>query len=159
MPDVLTGRTLETSAAWPRATIHCPGAWRRRSSTAEPCLLWSIGPSVINILPLKTQVKHRVTTSPPLHYPLKFEITFCVRGVNTPPCGVPRFRSVLVPSSCTMGAFSHLSMYSSAHLCVTCFRTARNRSSWSMLSKEVTTHYPSSGPSRSSHCHPCSSSV
>ena len=85
MPDVLTGRTLETSAAWPRATIHCPGAWRRRCSTAEPCPLWSIGPSVINILPLKTQVKRRVTSSPTRHCPFKFEITFCVRGVITVP--------------------------------------------------------------------------
>ena len=25
-----------------------------------------------------------MTTSPPLHYPLKFEITFCVRGVISP---------------------------------------------------------------------------
>src|SRR6266487_3124016 len=40
----------------------------------------------------------------------------------------------MVPSSCTMGALCHLSMYNSAHLHVTCFRTARSRSSWSILS-------------------------
>src|SRR5438445_7221790 len=40
----------------------------------------------------------------------------------------------MVPSSCTMGALSHLSMYNSAHLHVMCFRTARSKSSWSMLS-------------------------
>jgi hypothetical protein len=34
-------------------------------------------------------------------------------------------------------------MYSNTHLHVTCFRTARSKSSWSMLSKETTTHYPS----------------
>src|SRR6516225_924795 len=62
------------------------------------------------------------------------KITFCVSGVTTPPCGVPRVRSIVVPSSCTIGAFSHLSMYSSAHLHFTCFRMARSKSSWSMLS-------------------------
>src|SRR6266436_552327 len=40
----------------------------------------------------------------------------------------------MVPSSCTIGAVSHLSMQSSAHLHVTCFRTARSRSPWSILS-------------------------
>src|ERR1700730_7646335 len=34
----------------------------------------------------------------------------------------------MVPSSCTMGALSHLSMYNSAHLHVMCFRTARSKS-------------------------------
>src|SRR5215470_10395233 len=43
-------------------------------------------------------------------------ITFCVSGVTTPPCGVPRLRSPLVLSSRTMGALSHLSMYKRAHL-------------------------------------------
>ena len=63
---------------------HCPAASRRRRSTAEPCQPWLIASSVIRILPLKAQVKHRVTPSPPRHYPLKFEITFCVRGVLSP---------------------------------------------------------------------------
>ena len=35
-------------------------------------------------IPLKAQVKHRVTGSPTPHYPLEFEITFCVRGVDSP---------------------------------------------------------------------------
>ena len=43
-----------------------------------------IGSSAINILPLKAQVKHRVTGSPTHHYPLEFEITLCVRGVISP---------------------------------------------------------------------------
>lgn len=30
-------------------------------------------------------------------------------GLTTPPCGVPRLRSIIVPSSCTIGAVSHLS--------------------------------------------------
>jgi site-specific DNA recombinase len=37
------------------------------------------------------------------------EVTFCVQGVITPPCGVPRFRSSLTPSR-SMGAVNHLSM-------------------------------------------------
>jgi hypothetical protein len=41
---------------------------------------------------------------------------------------------MMTPSSRIIGAFSHLSMYSSAHLHVTCLRTARSKSSWSMLS-------------------------
>src|ERR1039458_2953481 len=55
-----------------------------RDSTAEPCSFWLIGPSAINVLPLKAQVKHRVTGSPTPHYPLEFEIAFCVRGVISP---------------------------------------------------------------------------
>ena len=41
-------------------------------------------PFAINVLPLKAQVKHWGTTSPTPHYPLKLEITFCVRGVLSP---------------------------------------------------------------------------
>src|ERR1035437_7857321 len=58
--------------------------WRTRRLAAEPCPLWSIGPFAINVLPLKAQVKDRVTRSPTPHHPLKFEITFCVRGVISP---------------------------------------------------------------------------
>ncbi|HZL52445.1 MAG TPA: reverse transcriptase domain-containing protein, partial [Terracidiphilus sp.] len=58
--------------------------WRTRRLAAEPCPLWSIGPFAINVLPLKAQVKDRVTRSPTPHHPLKFEITFCVRGVFSP---------------------------------------------------------------------------
>jgi RNA-directed DNA polymerase len=43
-----------------------------------------IVPFAINVLPLKAKVKHRDTTSPTPHYPFKFEITFCVRGVVSP---------------------------------------------------------------------------
>ena len=35
-------------------------------------------------------------------------------GLTIPPCGVPQFRSIVVPSSFTMGALSHLSIYISA---------------------------------------------
>ena len=55
-----------------------------RHSVAAPCPLWWTVASAINVLPLKTQVKHWDTSSPTVHYPLKFEITFCVRGVLSP---------------------------------------------------------------------------
>jgi RNA-directed DNA polymerase len=63
---------------------YCAGAWHKRSSTAEPCSLCLIVPFAINILPLKAKVKYWDTTSPTPHYPFKFEITFCVRGVLSP---------------------------------------------------------------------------
>jgi RNA-directed DNA polymerase len=63
---------------------YCAEAWCKRRSTVEPCPFCSIGPFAINVLPLKAQVKHWDTTSPTLHYPFKFEITFCVRGVISP---------------------------------------------------------------------------
>src|SRR5260370_1385494 len=44
----------------------------------------------------------------------------------------PQVRSTCVPSSMTIGAVSHLSMYSTAQGHVTCFRTAFRRSAWSM---------------------------
>src|ERR1039457_4991352 len=101
MLDVLTDRTPAIIAAWPRATQHCPEACRKRRSTAEPCPPWLIGSSVINILSLKAQVKHRVTPSPPRHYPVKFEITFCVRGVIAHPCLLLYFpRRELEPNLC-----------------------------------------------------------
>src|SRR5207245_6077212 len=91
--------------------------------------------------------------------PQTVKITFCVRGVATPPCGVPRSRFSKLPSSSCIGAFSQRSMYSTAHFSLACFFTARIISSWSRLSKEATTHYPSSAPSGASDRHPCSPSV
>jgi site-specific DNA recombinase len=38
------------------------------------------------------------------------ESTFCVRGVRTPPCGVPAVRGATLPSSICTGAFSQRSM-------------------------------------------------
>ena len=45
----------------------------------------------------------------------------------TPPCGVPPSRSMRLPSAVCIGAFSHLSMYSSAHGQSVCLRTSRRR--------------------------------
>ena len=61
-----------------------------RRSNAEPFPLWLRAPSsinvsfAINILLLKTEIKHRVPGSPTRYYPFKLEITFCVRGVISP---------------------------------------------------------------------------
>src|SRR5664280_598901 len=72
--------------------------WRTRRLAAEPCPLWSIGPFAINVLPLKAQVKDRVTRSPTPHHPLKFEITFCVRGVLGAPWAVLEAKMLRAPS-------------------------------------------------------------
>src|SRR6266852_4537358 len=84
MLDARTGRTRVTTAALPRATRHGAGAGREPRSTAEPCPLWSTESSVINILPLKTQVKYWRTSPPAGDHPFKLEVTFCVRGVISP---------------------------------------------------------------------------
>src|SRR6266446_574378 len=89
MLDARTGRTRVTTAALPWATRPGARAGRERRSAAEPCLLWSTESSVINILPLKTHVKYRSIPPPARDYPFKLEVTFCVRGVTTAPCGVP----------------------------------------------------------------------
>jgi hypothetical protein len=60
-----------------------------------------IAPSDISILLFATQIKH-IPRTPMPNLPLKPEVTFCVRGVITPACGVPRLLSSLVPS-CSMG--------------------------------------------------------
>jgi RNA-directed DNA polymerase len=84
MLDALTGRTRVTSAALPRPRQHDAGAGHERRSAAEPSPLWSNVPYVINVLPLKTKVKHPVPCSPALDCPFELEITFCVRGVISP---------------------------------------------------------------------------
>ena len=55
----------------------------------------------------------------------------------TPPCGVPLSRPMRLPSAICIGAFSHLSMYKSAHGQSECLRTARISSPVSMLSKKA----------------------
>src|SRR6266852_2999555 len=88
MLDARTGRTRVTTAALPRATRHGAGAGREPRSTAEPCPLWSTESSVINILPLKTQVKYWRTSPPAGDHTFNLEVTFCVRGVIAHPLGV-----------------------------------------------------------------------
>src|ERR1700680_4014968 len=84
MLDARTGRTRVTNAAPLRATRYGALADRERCSTLEPCPLWWIESSVINILPFKTTVKYWRTTPPACDHPFKLEVTFCVRGVLSP---------------------------------------------------------------------------
>src|SRR6202521_6396431 len=84
MLDALTDRTRVTSAVPLRAKQHDAGVGHERRSAAEPFPLWSSAPYVINILPLKAKVKHRVPCSPTRDCPFELKITFCVRGVISP---------------------------------------------------------------------------
>ncbi len=84
MLDAPTDRTRVTSAVPLRAKQHDAGIGHERRSAAEPSPLWSNASSVINILPLKAKVKHRVPCSPTRDCPFELEITFCVRGVVSP---------------------------------------------------------------------------
>jgi RNA-directed DNA polymerase len=84
MLDVLTDRTRVTSAVPLEAKRHDAGVGHERRSAAEPFPLWSSAPYVINVLPLKAKVKHRVPCSPTRDCPFELEITFCVRGVVSP---------------------------------------------------------------------------
>jgi hypothetical protein len=67
---------------------------------------------------------------------LKPEVTFCVQGVITPPCGVPLSLTMKLPPTVCAGAFSHLSIYISTPGQLVCLRTARISSVQSMLSKK-----------------------
>src|SRR2546430_10297946 len=84
MLDALTDRTRVTTAGLLRAKQHDAGVGHERHSAAEPFPLWSNASYVIHILPLKTEVKHRVPCSPARDCPFELEITFCVRGVISP---------------------------------------------------------------------------
>src|SRR5262249_11291008 len=70
---------------------------------------------------------------------LKGQITFCVRGVVTLPCGVPLVRSTNVPPSSCAGVFNQRSIYSTTHCSCACFFTAFISSSQSRLSKKPRT--------------------
>src|SRR5439155_13046661 len=67
-----------------RVKQHDAGVGHERRSAAEPFPLWLSASYVIHILPLKTEVKHRVPCSPARDCPFELEITFCVRGVLSP---------------------------------------------------------------------------
>src|SRR6058998_2289053 len=101
MLDALTDRTRVTTAGLLRVKQHDAGVGHERRSAAEPFPLWLSASYVIHILPLKTEVKHRVPCSPARDCPFELEITFCVRGVKGPPCGVPSSTALTSPFSIT----------------------------------------------------------
>jgi len=66
----LTQKVISNSragTAWPLATAYCAGSMQQLQ-TAEPCSFWIDGPFAINVLPLKTHVKHESNCSPTPHY-------------------------------------------------------------------------------------------
>ena len=87
MLDAGIDRTRVTAGELRRRAPVDVAADHARRSNAEPLPLWLRAPSAINvslainILLLKTEIKHRVPGSPTRYYPFKLEITFCVRGV------------------------------------------------------------------------------
>src|SRR5205809_5422914 len=133
MLDAPTDRTGVTSAALPRARQYDAEEGPERRSVAGPFRPWLIASYVINVLPLKTKVKHGVPCSPSRNRPFELEITFCVRGVMTPPCGVPCFArlhfSRLLPpfpgvlSFSTTGVCSHIRISFSTDRSATRYRT------------------------------------
>src|SRR5271169_3555427 len=110
---------------------------------------WSIHKALPFATPSPFLIQKRVLfraepqrTNPFLLVPFN-QVIFCVRGVTTAPCGVPSFVSDHWPSSDTP-AFSHLLISRSTRLSATRCCTNFIVHSWSMLSKDTTTHYPPS---------------
>src|SRR6266568_1023833 len=94
---VAIAQTLVPVAVRPPRPRSAVQAGDRRRSAGGPCLPSSLESYDINILPFATQGKH-LPLSPSHDHPLKLKVTFCVRGVMAPPCGVPRVRGSRVPS-------------------------------------------------------------
>src|SRR6516162_11686803 len=101
MLGALTSRTPVTTGSLLREARFDAATGRERHSAGEPFPSWSNGSSDINVLLFTTEVKQCVPFSPPGHCSFKLEIAFCVRGVTTPPCGVPRSVFDHCPSSDT----------------------------------------------------------
>jgi RNA-directed DNA polymerase len=81
MPGALKARTRGKGAAWLRVMQPAARSVHEPRSASEPFPLCLSASCAINILPLKSQIKNRVSCSPPRHRPFELEITFCVRGV------------------------------------------------------------------------------
>src|SRR4029077_6462810 len=84
------------------------------------------------MLLFKTQSEHSYPCAPVTNHTFKAEVTFCVRGVITPPCGTP-----CLPLALNM-IFSRCNTSTSS----TRLATFANSRSCRTLSKEVATHYP-----------------
>src|SRR5881628_513773 len=89
MPAAATRQTrLRAAGRQPRPRSAAQGADEPRLG-AGPCAPSSLASSDVNILLFTTQIKYRPLT-PARNHALKLKVTFCVLGVMTPPCGVPR---------------------------------------------------------------------
>jgi hypothetical protein len=101
MPGVLTNRTRVTTTVRLGEAQLDAGADHERRSVVEPSPFWSSVPYDISVLPLEATIKQWVSSSPSLNRSLELEITFCVRGVLGPPCGVPSSTGLTSPFSIT----------------------------------------------------------
>src|SRR5215469_16402300 len=90
MLGALTSRTRATTDALLREARFDAATGRERHSAGEPSPSLSNGSFDINVLLFTTKIKQCVPFWPPSDCSFKLEIAFCVRGVTTPPCGVPR---------------------------------------------------------------------
>jgi RNA-directed DNA polymerase len=84
MPGDVIARSWIQGAAWLRAISYAAPGVRGQRSTSEPSPFGWSATYAINILPLKAQIKRRVSCSPPLYRPFKLKVCFCVRGVLSP---------------------------------------------------------------------------
>ncbi len=131
----------------PRCTSHLQAAGARHS-LVRISACWLSAPFDINILPYTSQVNHRAERPPPFDQPVELEVTFCVLGVITAPCGVPTVVAVVTPSSITP-ALSHRRIKRRRRRSPMRCSRKRISHSWLTVSKENTTHYPSRGYSAS----------
>src|SRR5437764_15165019 len=89
MLGALTNRTPVTGDALPRAARLHAAAGHERHACGKLSAPWLSAPFAINILLFTTEVKQCIPFSPPCDCSYELKITFCVRGVSGPPCGVP----------------------------------------------------------------------
>src|SRR6516225_12004915 len=102
MLGALTSRTRATTGSLLREARFDAATERERHSTGEPSPSLSNGSCDINVLRFTTKIKQCVPFLPSGgHCSFKLEIAFCVRGVITPPWGVPASVSRTAPSSIT----------------------------------------------------------
>src|SRR5262245_22344183 len=109
-----TGRIRRQAVARPPPSRAAARASGTRHSPAAPSPPWWRETCDTTIVLFTTQIKHRLGM-PADDHTLKLEVTFCVRGVATPPCGVPRV--AFFPPLCrrfprssvsSTGAFNHI---------------------------------------------------
>src|SRR5215472_11199606 len=89
MLAALTNRSPVTGDALPRAARVHAVAGHERHLFGELSPSWWSAPFAINILLFTTEINQFIPFSPPGNCSYELKITFCVRGVATPPCGVP----------------------------------------------------------------------
>src|SRR6516225_1602123 len=84
MPGASIARRWIQGAAWLRAMSSAARAGHEQRSTSEPSPFAKSATCAISILPLKSQIKHRVSRPPSPYRPFKLKVCFCVRGLVSP---------------------------------------------------------------------------